>query len=226
MKSTHQLKFFPLLLVATSCLATSFTFNGTGGSIPDATTFITSPGIFNSDIVVANAFSVSDVEVRLIGLSHPFVGDLRATLTNVQTGTQVSLFRQIGELAATHSCAGNPIPGANCRNGLSGDYAFKDSFIGNLWLASGTNPIPGGNYFPTGGNGAATSLVGGFGGTDSAATWRLTLGDYERGDTGSLQSWQLVLTDGGASVPEPAVGLLVAPLFAAFVFARRKSARQ
>jgi len=208
-------------LVLLACPAVfGATYSGTGGSIPDGTVFVSTPGVFTSDIVVPDIFLISDVTVRLFGLTHGFVGDLRVSLTNVGTGTEVFLFRQVGQNAVTHSCAGNPIPGASCTSDLSGTYAFNDAFAGDFWAASGTSPLPPGNYFPTGGNGVATSLNAGFAGLLSSGTWRLTIGDYEPQDVGNLGSWELELT--GSGVPEPSTAWLLVSAAAALGFYRRR----
>jgi subtilisin-like proprotein convertase family protein len=167
----------------------SFTGNGLGFDILDFTDSF-------SDIVVADNFSISDITVSLNNLTHTEIGDLTATLTHLDTNTSVDLFRRVGRTDLTNGFG----------NALDGTYKFNDAFIGDLWaVAISLNDfkIPGGDYFPTGG-GSATKvpMLSTISGLSSSGTWRLTISDSGRDDTGALGSWTLNL-QGSAPAPVP-----------------------
>src|SRR2546425_4947668 len=81
-------------------LATTVTQTGTGGDIPDAEAGTSVPGTFTSDIVVTAPGTLpttgNNVIVTLIGLQHPWAGDLVVTLTRVAEGTTADVFNRLG----------------------------------------------------------------------------------------------------------------------------------
>jgi subtilisin-like proprotein convertase family protein len=71
------------LIVAAALLATAiagtsgastFTYNGSGGALPD--------GPFSSVITAPDIFSITDVDVTLNGLTHTYFGDLHVVLAH------------------------------------------------------------------------------------------------------------------------------------------------
>jgi subtilisin-like proprotein convertase family protein len=181
--------------------AVTFTGTGAGFNIPDNNATGAS-----STIVVPDSFSITDITVTLNSLTHTFIGDLIATLTHVDTGTTVSLFNRIG-LDNNNSFGDNSL--------FNGTYSFNDAFTGNLWAlgASGDSSfvIPSGNYFPTGaGSSTLVPMLTSLSGELSSGTWRLTISDNLRDDTGALGSWALNLQGNPSSpvsVPESTSGL-------------------
>jgi hypothetical protein len=177
-------------------LVTTFTGSGSGFSIPD-----NNPTGAFSDIVVADNFLINNITVGLNSLTHPWIGDLIATLTHIDTNTTVDLFNRVGR---TTTGLGDG-DGSN----LSGSYNFNDAFTGDLWSVAisggGSFDIPGGDYFPTGaGSSAKVPMLTTISGLPSNGTWRLKISDKGSGDTGTLGSWSLNLQGSSpASVPGP-----------------------
>jgi hypothetical protein len=202
-------------------------FSGPGGAFPDATDAST-PGVFTSDIMVADprlicsaSFQPADcvgpnannVVVTISGLQHPWVGDVIATLTNVTNSTSGDLFNRVGRTTSDPNDVGD--------GGMFGDnlssYSFSSrssSFSGDLWtVASGlgvADSVPSGNYWTsTAGSGNSTSFLMAYNGLPAAGDWRLTLSDnFSDGDGGgSFISWTMSfnVTD----VPEPSLGVPV-----------------
>ncbi len=184
-------------VVAAPAQALTMSYSGSGFSIPD-----NNPTGISSDIVISDNLTISDITVTLNNLSHTWVGDLIATLTNVDTNTSVSLFNRVGRVGS----------GVGSSNDFGGNYGFNDAFTGDLWIAASSNPVPSGGYFPTGADSAALASpsLSAFDGQLSAGTWRLTLSDNAGLDVGSLESWELTVEGAAESVPEPAsvLGLL------------------
>lgn len=172
----------------------TFDYSGTGGVIPDQVG--TTPGLFESDIVVADTGALADITVTLKNLAHSWSGDLVVTITHLESGLSQTLFSRVGKTDATF--------GAGDSSNFAGDYSFNDAFTGNLWTAAeggGTTfNIPGGEYFASAPlTGLQVSLLDVFGGIDIAGTWRLSITDNAEFDTGSIGAWNLSLT-----VPAPA----------------------
>jgi subtilisin-like proprotein convertase family protein len=182
-----------LMISGGTAQAAIVNYPGGGFSIPDGN----ATGAF-SDITVTDNFQISDVTVSLNNLQHTWIGDLIATITNVNTNTTVSLFNRVGP---------TPFNGLGDSSNLAGNYSFNDANTGNLLntaVSLGDNQIiPSGNYFPTGFNNT-TSFLSAFNGQSSLGTWRLRISDNAGVDTGSLGSWNLSLTPQASQpVPEP-----------------------
>lgn len=205
MKHTNKLSVW---LLAAS-LSTSFagaaviSASGSGGAIPEATVNHTAPGVINSDIIIASGGIVTgNLTVTINGLTHTWMGDLSATLTHVESGLFQDLFWRVG--AATTTAFGDS-------SDPSGDFSFNNSFTGDLWAqaaaATGTTPIPGGDYFATSAlSGSAVDLSEFFNGTTAAGTWRLTIQDWALGDSGSFTGWDLSF-NAASEIPEPSFAL-------------------
>lgn len=206
---------FLLLAVAVPVRAGVITQVGAGFGIPDGN----SAGV-SSDIVISDAFTLTNVRVTLNDLSHTWIGDLIATITHVGTGTTLSLF--------------NRIDSGNESSDFDGDYAFDDSFTTNLWtVASGlgsNTAVPTGDYYATGAGSSAKVFLSAFNGQSTAGTWRLNISDRSAGDLGSLGSWSVALTYAettAAAVPEPStlVSAAMAGLVGLGVTLRRRVGR-
>jgi subtilisin-like proprotein convertase family protein len=157
-------------------------YSGSGFAIPDNV-----PAGVSSVIAVAgDTTSITSVEVTLTGLTHTWIGDLRATLTS-PSGTVFTLFTRVGATVPTG--AGSPLD-------FAGTYRFTDSAAITLWGAL-ASPGPGG-VIPPGDyrtsdalSAAATSLNGAFAGQNSNGNWTLTISDNLPVDIGSLERWKL-----------------------------------
>lgn len=181
-------------MLSTNLSAGIITGTGAGFNIPD-----NSPGGITSDIVVSQNETVTDVEVTLSGLTHSWVGDVTATISNGSVTS--SLFARVGDPGGTSGDAST----------FDGNYAFRDG--GNdLWVAAGDAgfgaPVAVGDYQASGIADAAVSLATDFAGQSSAGTWTLFMKDAAQGDTGSLVDWSIQLTTSGGggssgAVPEP-----------------------
>jgi len=177
-----------------SASAATITQIGAGGAIPE---FGSGAAIF--DINIGTGGLITDVSVRL-DLTHTRVGNLRVTLTNVNSAVSQFLFYRLG-------ATGGAGAGDNSNFG-GGSYIFNDAFTGNLLTAAvaanGTNAIvAAGNYFAAGIDGVKVNLLDIFGGLDAQGTWRLTIEDLRDNDIGSLGQWELTLVTGSAPPPPP-----------------------
>ncbi len=179
---------------ATATAANAATFTGSGFNIPDNN----ATGV-SSTISITDNFTIADVTVTLNNLTHTWIGDLVASLTNLTTGTTVNLFNRVGRTTL----------GVGDSTNFSGNYSFNDTFTGSLWTtAAGLNGIaniPSGNYYATAATGTV-SLLSAFSGQSALGDWQLNIQDRTGLDTGSLGSWSLALTPAQPAqpVPEPA----------------------
>ena len=167
----------------------------------------------SSSIVIGPSYGTPlqnlNVEVRLMGLEHTWVGDLIVTLTHVESGATATIFDSVGFPAETF---GFPAQ-------LDGSYVFNDNIYnpsnpasGSFWAAAdaaGIGVIPTAFYYATGyGSPSFVSMDTAFAGVTSAGTWRLDVVDtFAAFDDGALFKWVLVLD--GTPVPAPgAIALL------------------
>src|SRR5690606_23422855 len=97
---------------------------------------------------IGDTGTVSDVTVRF-NITHPQVGDIRVTLSNPTGGVADVVYR---------------LGGDTYNRNYGGLYQFNDSYVTNLWTATGavsggTNAVaPPGNYFASTTTGTAVSL--------------------------------------------------------------------
>ena len=168
-------------------------YTGAGGAIPDGT--LGFPGVLSSQIDVPDSFQITDVTVTLLGAQHTWIGDLAVTLTHEVSQTSVVLFDRVGLITP---------PGFGDSSNLGGDYLFNDAFAGDLWAAAaattGFNPVPPGDYAPSGRANAASSLSA-FTGEIAAGTWTLTIEDYAGENIGSIVAWELSLVPAPSTIP-------------------------
>lgn len=168
--------------------------SGSGFSIPDND----ATGI-SSSITITQDETVTDVEVTLSGLSHTWVGDLTATISN---GTVTSsLFTRVGDAGGTSGDSST----------YNGDYTFSDDG-GDLWAEAEARDfgetVTAADYKATGINDSPVVLATDFNGQSSAGTWTLFMSDVSNGDVGSITGWSIQLTTtsgsgGSSSIPEP-----------------------
>ncbi|MEM9531762.1 MAG: proprotein convertase P-domain-containing protein [Pseudomonadota bacterium] len=146
-----------------------------GAAIPD-----NSPGGLNNGLSVGATGTISNLTVTL-QVTHTYVGDLRVTLRNGATGTQVTLMDR-------------PIGGAGDCNTDNIDTVFADA--SGLPVANqcgATPPAISGTLRPDG------SLAA-FNNQAISGTWTLNISDNEGQDLGTLDRWCIQATlDGGSS---------------------------
>ena len=177
-------------------LANAGEYTGAGGVIPDGIYGENTPGYLVSAITATDSGAVSKLTVTLQNLTHSWIGDVSATLTHVESGATQSLFHRVGFPTT---------PPFGDSSNLGGNYAFADSFVGDLWAAAAqggtTYVVPGGTYFATASNvGTKVLLDSTFVGVPIAGTWELTVGDHEGGDLGSLGGWTIAFEVGASFV--------------------------
>jgi hypothetical protein len=208
------------VLVAGVSQADNWAIGQFGGAIADNTTV-------NYDLVVTGTgLIVTSVDTAVLAqMTHTFVGDLRVTLTHVDSGTSVHLFHFVGTGAF----------GDSSDLGNAGNYLFQmgatqsiDEIAATL---DGATTIPDGTYRPAGqanfnattnGANSVNSDYSVFNGLALGATWRVTVQDKAGGDTGAFDHWELHGT--GDPVPEPATFAALGLGALALLHRRRRAA--
>ncbi|MDE0887114.1 MAG: proprotein convertase P-domain-containing protein [Myxococcota bacterium] len=134
-------------------------------------------GAADSNSIAQNA-TILNLEV-LVQISHSWVGDLKVTLSHVETGTTAVLIDRPGSPASSSfGCSGDDIDAT---------LADDASLPAEDECASGS-PAIAGFLLPT-----ETLAV--FNGEDIAGTWTLTVYDLGLGVSGTLDAWTLELND-------------------------------
>jgi len=134
---------------------------------------------FTSIINVTATGNVSDINVASLQISHPWVGDLGATLTS-PTGTVVQLFDGPGLPASLYGCDGDDI-----------DVSFDD---GAAQTSTDLENMCGGTAPSITGAFQSMDPLSNFNGESITGNWTLTVFDsYTAGDQGTLDAWSLEL---------------------------------
>lgn len=128
-------------------------------SIPDGVP----AGVTSTLVVPPTAATFEDLRVR-IGATHPWVGDLSATVTT-PSGTVLTLFSR---------------PGGASNSG--------DNLVGTVFSDAGTT-VPGPGGAPYTGTFRPVTPFASVAGQPLAGTWTLTISDVATPDVGSLTSW-------------------------------------
>jgi len=134
---------------------------------------------FTSTIDVTGSGTIIDANIASLIISHPWIGDLGATLTS-PAGTVINLFDGPGIPASQYGCAGDDI-----------DVSFDDAAA----ATSATFESTCGAGVPSI-SGAFQSIdaLSTLNGESIAGTWTLTIADsYVAGDVGTLDAWSLEL---------------------------------
>ncbi len=165
---------------------TAYPAQGGAMAIPDDTP---APGGVVSTITVPDTFTVGDIRLDLV-LSHPFAGDLTATLTHA--GRTATLFERLG---------GGPY---GDDSNFAGTYTFADSAADTIWRAAVESAPDTSSVIPASAHRAAdrygntVSLRAAFDGLSSAGAWTLSISDNSEFETGTLTQWSIALDrDGG-----------------------------
>ena len=134
--------------------------------------------VFNEITITTNENTITNLDVVLDEITHTWVGDLKITLTNMNTGTSLILLNKAGD--TTYGSSGNDFIGT----------VFSDS--GTVSIDSITpdqNPYTG-IYYPH--DNENRTYLNKFNGEQINSTWRLTIEDtYSSLDHGLFVKWSL-----------------------------------
>jgi len=131
-----------------------------------------------SDILSGAAGNIRAVGLEITGLNHTWIGDTRARIRHVSTGTERLIWSRIGADGSGTGCGSN----ADFSNA---SVAFADA------NASVVSSSASGSYRPFQFFNLATPTA--FGGEAAAGTWRLLIDDNAGGDSGNFGGWTLWL---------------------------------
>lgn len=168
------------------------------------------------DILVADAGIIESLDlVTAINFSHTWIGDLTMTLEHVETGTLAVLLNRPGfgpfDDIPGDGCCGNSFD-------IDGNYSWTDTPDGNFWWPKTGSPLQTPTAYDPRGFATYTTPLSLFVGEDKAGTWQLTIYDAGGGDVGSIQGWEITMTN----VPAP--GALALLGLAGIVSRRRRRA--
>lgn len=223
------------VLVAGAANAQTQYRSGSGGAIGDAPTgndFLSGlPGTTTSFTFSTTGATIVNLDsIDLIGMKHPWMGDLTMSLTHVQSGTSAVFYNMNRYLS---------IEGSN----LNGNYQFTDrSGAANIATAASLTSggdVASGEYQAFDSNGSGYASYGGsdryiltsfdaFDGLTMNTGWRLDIWDRGISDIGSIANWGMTITSAPSAVPEPgewaAMGVLGFGLVGLVVRGRRRLA--
>ncbi len=195
----HAMSVFALLALTGVASAGTLTLSGGGGVVPlggMGGTAGEDGNFFRSTVSVFADAPITDITVRLLDFEHSWAGDLIITLENMTTGTSVELVHRVGRIDS----------GFGDSSDFHGDYAFNDSYTGDLWTAASTvsmmQAIAPGEYAPSS-QGDATSSLGDFIGQSTLGDWMLSIEDRAGADSGMIGSWEVMFGTVGQVVPMP-----------------------
>lgn len=186
------------------------TFPGAGlGAIPDNDPVT---GLNTTFAVSGITGGIADLQVSItFAPAHTWAGDVTATLIAPGGSPTATLFVQPGFPAGAFGDSSD----------LAGPYVFVDPSVagsGDFWAAAaaapGGSPIAAGTYFTSSaGSAAATPLNSVFAALTPAqinGTWTLNFTDSSGGDTGTVSTTQLTLTQAAAPITStPASGVTI-----------------
>ncbi|MEJ6589320.1 MAG: M12 family metallo-peptidase [Crocinitomicaceae bacterium] len=132
---------------------------------------------FTSILEITDNGIISDLNVASLNISHPYVGDLSATLTS-PSGTIVQLFDGPGIPTSNFGCNQNDME-------VSFDDAAANTAADLEGTCDATPPAIGGPF-------QAEDALSDFNGESMTGTWTLTVFDsYVQGDDGTLDAWSI-----------------------------------
>jgi subtilisin-like proprotein convertase family protein len=178
---------FPISLPVGSGRSGAFTRSyATAFAIPDNAT---SAGV-RSTLDVGSHGRVGALRVTLAG-THPWIGDLHATLTS-PAGTTVDLMERPGIDTTGYFSRGDLV--------ASAPLIFDDAGPQPIQEVADANGAVSGPWEPN-------QPLARFAGEDRAGTWTLRITDLAQGDTGTLSSWSLETMDPACAVTDAPSGL-------------------
>lgn len=130
-------------------------------------------------VPASDARSVADADIDL-DVTHTWVGDLIATVSH--TGASVTIVDQPGAPASTFGCSSNNMVI------IADDEGTAGTIEGTCGATTGDEA------YTTGGRYTPNNPLTAFDGTAFAGMWTLNISDNAGGDTGTLNSWALLLT--------------------------------
>lgn len=139
--------------------------------IPDNST-----GGVSNTIVVPSARTIADLDAAL-AVTHTWPGDLRVTLTHLDSGTSVVLLDRPGLPATTDGCGLDDV-----------DAVFDDASLRPAEARCAAGPPL---AAAIDGSVRPAAPLSAFTGESTAGSWRLTVADLAPVDTGSLLGWCL-----------------------------------
>jgi subtilisin-like proprotein convertase family protein len=167
----------------------SFTTAGTNLFCSSPNLSLSSASPISDSINITQIENLVDLDVTL-DIVHTWVGDIKATLTHVDTGTSIVLIDRPGVTTATagFGCSGNDV---NVTLSDSGSTAAEDQCLPTAPALMGTltpnNPLSA------------------FTGESLAGTWTILAEDLAGGDSGTFNQWCLAPTQ----LPEPTSFILL-----------------
>jgi subtilisin-like proprotein convertase family protein/uncharacterized protein YvpB len=169
-------------------LTTVLYCNSRAIDIPD-----NNPNGVHRDIQIADSGYVYDIEVRL-DVSHPWVGDLTASLTHQDTGTRTQLIDRPGLPGVEDGCSQDNI-----------EAILYDQISLPVEDRCSSSPASiAGIYKPE-------ETLAAFNQESANGTWTLNISDNYKADAGSLNEWCLAITESNipaSPTPTPIVGSL------------------
>jgi hypothetical protein len=223
-----------VLCIASALSANPITYTAAGSDLNLATTDGTNimVGVTQLFIPVTDLYVVSSgdsVAVTLNGLQYPYAGDLRVTLTLVDSMDNIlatgDVFDRIGKTSNDPNDFGYSAQFGNSGTIDSGNYVFDSGFTGlanDLWATAASqgssDSIPSGNYWATGMYSSSNdNLSSQFANLAVKGTWVLTIYDYYPPFSGpapftpGITSWGLTIqTTAVGTAPEPSAAIPVA----------------
>jgi len=148
-------------------------------------------GITSTITVPAGAPTVGDVDVDL-NVTHTWVGDLIVSLSFGPTTS--AIFDRPGVPAGTFGCSGDNL------DIILDDQGTDGSVDGSCTASTPAYPVADGRYTPD-------NPLTPFNGSSASGTWTLSVSDNAGGDTGTLDSWALLITPPVAGESGPQVGV-------------------
>lgn len=192
-----------LALSGTALARPDYTYSGPAVAVPDGSGTATAGAPASVSVSIPTSFTISTMTCSIY-VAHSFQGDVRVTLTHVESGVSAVL---VDRPYVPQSALGFP----------AGDYGTTSSMLMFADTAAGTYDVPT-VAAPgiTGVNGPwrPESSLSIFNGRQAQGTWRLSATDFAAGDTGTIIGFKLTVTP-AAGCYANCDGSLTAPVLTA-----------
>jgi subtilisin-like proprotein convertase family protein len=158
------------IMAGAAPVCTTYTSTDVPVALPNGTSTIT------SQLTVSGATAIDDLNVN-VDMDHAWAGDLSMVLTNLTTGTAVTIIDRPGVPASTYGCSGDDILAT-----LDDEAALP---VENQ--CGGSTPTISGSFTPN-------NLLSAFDGQSGNGTWQLAVTDsYTSADAGALNGWSITV---------------------------------